>query len=252
MNARTVGAVAELTGISVRTLHHYHHIGLVVPSVRTAAGYRGYTDTDVERLHIVLGYRAAGLPLDEIRLLLDEPGVSVVDRLEHQLTVLRQRSHQLQDNIKAVEDLVAAHREGIQLTAEEQVEIFGSSAFGREYADEARERWGDTDQWQQSQRRVAELDRDDWVRITADGVALVEELAAAKRAGVVPGTAAADTLARRHRDGIEQFYECSDEMHVCLAQMYVADQRFTEYYDRAEPGLAQYVHDIIVGRSGSR
>ena len=252
MDARTVGAVADLTGVSVRTLHHYHHIGLVVPGVRTAAGYRGYTDSDVERLHIVLGYRAAGLPLDEIRVLLDESGIDTVARLEHQLTVLRQRSNQLQDNIRAVEELVAAHRQGIQLSAEEQVEIFGSAALVAEYADEARDRWGATDQWRQSQRRVAELNKQDWVRITADGEALVQELAAAKRAGVAPGSAVADTLARRHREGIELFYDCSDEMHVCLAQMYVADQRFTEYYDRAEPGLAQYVHDIIVGRSGSR
>ncbi|MDT5191068.1 MAG: MerR family transcriptional regulator, thiopeptide resistance regulator, partial [Mycobacterium sp.] len=71
MDANTVGTIAELSGISVRTLHHYDHIGLVVPRVRTAAGYRGYTDADVERLHLVLVYRAVGLPLDEIRTLLD-------------------------------------------------------------------------------------------------------------------------------------------------------------------------------------
>jgi DNA-binding transcriptional MerR regulator len=57
MDANTVGAVAALTGVSVRTLHHYDHIGLVVPSVRTPAGYRGYTDADIERLHLVLVYR---------------------------------------------------------------------------------------------------------------------------------------------------------------------------------------------------
>ncbi len=57
MDAKTVGAVAALTGVSVRTLHHYDHIGLVVPSVRTPAGYRGYTDADIERLHLVLVYR---------------------------------------------------------------------------------------------------------------------------------------------------------------------------------------------------
>ena len=72
MDANTVGAVAALTGVSVRTLHHYDHIGLVVPSVRTPAGYRGYTDADIERLHLVLVYRSVGMPLDEIRTLLDD------------------------------------------------------------------------------------------------------------------------------------------------------------------------------------
>ena len=248
MDARTVGAVAELTGVSVRTLHHYDHIGLVVPSVRTAAGYRRYTDSDVERLHLVLVYRTAGLPLEEIRVLLDGADVNIVDRLERQLALLRQRSIQLQDNIKAVEELMSAHRRGIQLTAEEQVEIFGTTAFGEEYADEARERWGDTDAWQQSQRRVAALSKDDWIRIKDEDAALLEDLAAAKRAGVRPGSTGANALARRHRAGIDRFYDCSDEMHLCLAQMYISDERFTAYYDGVEPGLAQYVHDIVAAR----
>ena len=81
MDANTVGAVATLTGVSVRTLHHYDHIGLVVPSVRTAAGYRGYTDADIERLHLVLVYRSVGMPLDEIRALLDDPGADVLAHL---------------------------------------------------------------------------------------------------------------------------------------------------------------------------
>ena len=110
MDANTVGAVAALTGLSVRTLHHYDHVGLVVPSVRTPAGYRGYTDADIERL---------------------------------------------QRTIKAVEELMNARRKGIQLTAEEQVEIFGTTAFGEEYAAEAGQRWGERDAWKQSLQRFS-------------------------------------------------------------------------------------------------
>src|SRR6478752_7589424 len=146
MDVRTVGNVAALTGLSVRTLHHYDHIGLVVPGVRTPAGYRGYTDADVERLHLVLVYRAAGLPLDEIRVLLDDPEVDGLTRLRRQHALLLERAEGLQRSIRAVEELMDAHRSGIQLTAEEQVEIFGTTAFGEEYAVEAEQRWGDTDE----------------------------------------------------------------------------------------------------------
>ncbi len=246
MDARTVGAVATLTGVSVRTLHHYDHIGLVVPSVRTPAGYRGYTDTDVERLHLALVYRAVGLPLDEIRTLLDDAGAEVVAHLQRQHALLTERADRLNDMITAVEDLMNAHRRGIQLSAEEQVEIFGSTAFGSEYAPEAEQRWGDTDAWAQSQRRTARFTKDDWVRIKADGDALVQALAEAKRAGVAPGSPHANELAARHRASIEQFYDCGDDMHRCLVQMYLADERFTRYYDDAEPGLAQFLHDIVV------
>ena len=246
MDANTVGAVAAVTGVSVRTLHHYDHIGLVVPSVRTPAGYRGYTDADIERLHLVLVYRSVGMPLDEIRALLDEPSADVLGHLRRQHGLLLEQAERLQRTIKAVEELMNAHRQGIQLTAEEQVEIFGTTSFGEEYAAEAENRWGDTDAWKQSQQRVSQFSKQDWIAIRAEVDALLEALAQARRGGVKPGSAEANELAARHRSSIERFYDCGDEVHHNLVQMYLADERFTRYYDDVEPGLAQFVHDIVV------
>jgi len=246
MDAKTVGAVAALTGVSVRTLHHYDHIGLVVPSVRTSTGYRGYTDADIERLHLVLVYRSVGMPLDEIRALLDDPGADELEHLRRQHTLLLEQADRLQHTIKAVEELMNAHQQGIQLTAEEQIEIFGTTAFSEEYAAEAEERWGETDAWKQSQQRVSRLSKQDWVAIKAEGDALLDALAQAKRDGLEPGSDAANELAARHRASIERFYDCGDQMHRNLVQMYLADERFTRYYDDVEPGLAQFLHDIVV------
>jgi MerR family transcriptional regulator, thiopeptide resistance regulator len=246
MDAKTVGAVAELTGVSVRTLHHYDRIGLVVPSIRTPAGYRGYTDADIERLHLVLVYRSVGMPLGQIRTVLDDPGVDVLEHLRHQHALLSEQAERLQHTIKAVEELMNSHRKGIQLTAEEQVEIFGTTAFGGEYAAEAEQRWGKTDAWNQSQHRVSQFSKQDWIEIKAEGDALLADLAQAKRDGIRPGSAEANELAARHRASIERFYDCGDEMHRCLAEMYLADARFTRYYDDVEPGLARFVHDIVV------
>jgi len=246
VDANTVGAVATLTGVSVRTLHHYDHIGLVVPSVRTPAGYRGYTDADIERLHLVLVYRSVGLSLDEIRTLVDDSSADVVEHLRRQRELLLEQADRLQHTIKAVEELMNAHRSGIQLTAEEQVAIFGTTAFSEEYAAEAEERWGDTDAWKQSQQRVSKFTNQDWLDIKAEGDALLEALAQAKRDGVEPGSAEANKLAARHRASIERFYDCGDEMHRNLVEMYLADERFTRYYDDVDPGLAQFVHDIVV------
>jgi MerR family transcriptional regulator, thiopeptide resistance regulator len=246
MDANSVGAVAALTGVSVRTLHHYDHIGLVVPSVRTPAGYRGYTDADIERLHLVLVYRSVGMPLEDIRALLDDPSADVLEHLRRQYELLLEQADRLQHTIKAVEEMMNAHRSGIQLTAEEQVEIFGTTAFSEEYATEAEERWGNTDAWKQSQQRVSQFSKQDWIDIKADVDKLLADLAAAKRDGVEPGSVAANELAARHRGSIERYYDCDDEMHRCLVQMYLADERFTRYYDDVEPGLAQFLHDIVV------
>jgi hypothetical protein len=145
-----------------------------------------------------------------------------------------------------VEELMNAHRSGIQLTAEEQVEIFGTTAFSEEYAAEAEERWGETDAWKQSRQRVSKFGKDDWIAIKADGDALLEALAQAKRDGIEPGSVEANGLAARHRASIERFYDCAEDIHRNLVEMYLADERFTRFYDDAEPGLAQFVHDIVV------
>ena len=141
---------------------------------------------------------------------------------------------------------MSAHRSGIQLTAEEQIEIFGTAAFSEGYAVEAGERWGDTDAWKQSRARVSSFTKQDWIDIKTENDALLEALAQAKRAGVEPGSADADELAARHRASIERYYDCGDEMHRSLVEMYLADERFTRYYDDVESGLAQFVHDIVV------
>ena len=248
MDAKTVGAVAALTGVSVRTLHHYDHIGLVVPSVRTPAGYRGYTDADIERLHLVLVYRSAGLQLEEIRTLLDDASADVLEHLQRQYELLLEQADRLQHTIKAVEELMSAHRSGIQLTAEEQIEIFGSAVFD-EHAAESEERWGGTQEWRQSQQRTAQMSKQDWIDFKAENDALLEALADAKRGGVAPGSAEANELTARHRANIERFYDCSDEMHRNLVEMYLADERYGRFYDDAEPGLAQFVHDIVVASS---
>lgn len=247
-NTHTVGAAAALTGVSVRTLHHYDHVGLVVPTVRTPSGYRGYTDADIERLHVVMVYRSVGLALEEIRTLLDDPSTDVFAHLRRQHELLLAQAERLNDTIKSVEELMNAHRSGIQLTAAEQVEIFGTTAFDDEYADEAQDRWGNTEAWKQSAQRVPSFTKQDWIEIKAEGDELLAALALAKRDGVAPGSLQAGELADRHRASIDRFYDCDDEMHRCLAEMYLADERFTKYYEDVEPGLAQFVHDVIMAR----
>ncbi|WP_082778099.1 MerR family transcriptional regulator [Tsukamurella pseudospumae] len=244
-----VGVIARMTGVSVRTLHHYDEIGLVPPSARTRAGYRAYSDADVERLHRVLMYRELGFPLEQIATLLDDPSADAMAHLEQQRKLLTERIDRLHRMVAAVEDMMNSKKQGIQLTAEEQTEIFGDNWMGDEYAEEAQQRWGETDEWKQSAERTRHFSKADWQAIKADTDALEAALADGLARGVAPGTVEAGELAEQHRASIEKFYDCSYEMQVCLAQMYVADERFTKHYDDIAPGLAQYVHDVIVANA---
>lgn len=245
----TVGTIARMVNVSVRTLHHYDQIGLVVPSQRSTSGYREYTDADVERLHRVLTYREVGFALEQIATLLDDPTSDPVAHLRAQRDLLTDRIDRLHRMVVAVEDMMNAKKQGIQLTAAEQAEIFGDNWTGDEYAAEAEQRWGDTDAWQQSQQRTAQYTKDDWKQIKEAADQLESDVAQAMSDGIAPGSREANALAERHRDSINRFYDCGHEMQVCVAQTYISDPRFTAHYEGVASGLAQYLHDIIVANA---
>ncbi|WP_070380091.1 MerR family transcriptional regulator [Rhodococcus sp. WMMA185] len=245
----TVGVVGRLVGVSVRTLHHYDEIGLVTPSGRTPSGYRSYSDADVERLHQVLTYRELGFPLEEIAALLDDPDVDALSHLQRQHALLGERIDRLHQMVAAVEKMMEAKSMGIALTPEEQHEIFGDDWRGEEYATEAEERWSESTAWKQSQQRTAKLNKQDWRRIKAEIDALETRFAQAMAEGVEPGSDRANALAEEHRAGVSKFYDCDHTMQVNLAEMYVADARFRQHYEKVAPGLAQYVRDVIVANA---
>ncbi len=244
--ALTVGQVAERFAMTVRTLHHYDEIGLLRPSRRSAAGYRLYTDSDITRLQHVVVYRRLGFALEDIAVVLDDPGADVSAHLRRQRDAVMSRLDELSDLVVAIDRALEAEMSGTRLTREEQQELFGDD-FSEEYQVEARERWGDTEEWKQSQARTARYTKSDWQAIKAEGDAVNDAFVAAKRSGAAPDSPAALAAAAAHGRHIEdRFYDLSPEMHRCLAQMYVGDERFTKHYDDLEPGLAQYVHDAIV------
>lgn len=240
----TVGQVATLAGVTVRTLHHYEQIALLVPGDRTAAGYRQYAAADLDRLSQILFYRELGFPLDEISTLLDDPDADPAEHLRRQHTLLTARLQRLQAMVDAVTKEMKAQMSGINLTPEEKLEIFGDH-LPEEYAEEAQQRWGDSAEWAQSTERTARFTKEDWIRIKAETDELEGRMVAALASGVDPASTEATALAEEHRAGIGNFYDCSFHMHRCLGDMYLADERFTKYYEDKATGLAQWLRDAI-------
>ena len=241
---RTVGQVAEQFDVTVRTLHHYDEIGLLSPSERSPAGYRLYTGTDVTRLQHIVVYRRLGFGLEEIRLLLADPA-SVEEHLRRQRAAVMSRLDEMRDLVTAIDQALEKERTGMRLTEKEQRELFGEG-YCDEYAAEAEQRWGDTDAWRQSQQRTSRYTKDDWVAVKAEQDAVNTAFVAAMRAGEPPTGERAMDVAEAHRQLIQdRFYDLTPEFHRGLADMYVADPRFTKTYEDVAPGLAQYVHDAV-------
>ncbi|MEU6556942.1 MerR family transcriptional regulator [Streptomyces sp. NPDC046915] len=245
----SVGQVAGFAGVTVRTLHHYDDIGLLTPSERSHAGHRRYGDADLDRLQQILFYRELGFPLDEVAVLLDDPDVDPRAHLRRQHELLTARIERLSKMAEAVEHAMEARKMGINLTPEERFEVFGDKD-PTQYADEAEERWGGTREWAESQRRAARYTKDDWKRIQAEVDAWSERYAALVGAGEPPAGEAAMELAEEHRQHIVRwFYECPYEMHRCLAEMYVSDERFKAFYDSMRPGLAEHLKEAILANA---
>lgn len=248
----SVGAVARLTGVTVRTLHHYDEIGLLSPGERTAAGYRRYSEADLERLQQILGYRELGFPLEQIATILADRSADPIVHLRRQHALLLDRLERLRKMVDAIEFMMEAQQMGIKLTAQERFEVFGDFDPDQ-YAQEAHERWGGTDAYRESQRRVASYTKQDWQRIKAETEGLYRRLAEAMAAGVPASDQTAMDLAEEHRRQISQwFYECGYEIHRGLGEMYVTDARFTETIDAHTPGLARYLRDAIVANAARR
>ena len=244
-----VGAVARMAGVTVRTLHHYDEIGLLRPTGRSEAGYRRYTEVDLERLQRILFYRELEFGLDQIKEAMADGDADALDHLRRQHRLLQDRIERLRRLADAVAKAMEAHQMGIILTPQERLEVFGD--FDPDaYAAEADERWADTDAYRESARRATRYTKADWARIKAEGGAVTELLAAAMRARLPADGPEAMDAAEAHRRQIDEaFYPCSYEMHAGLAEMYLADPRFTATYEAVAPGLAQYVHDAILANA---
>ncbi len=237
--------VARLTGVSIRTLHHYDAIGLLVPGGRTAGGYRLYTDADLLRLQQILIGRELGLPLEEIRRSLDDPRFDRKAALLDQRQRLRDRARQAEGMIRAIETALAA-LDGGATTGDIAMEDLFDGFDPSRYEDEARQRWGDTNAFAESEKRTRRYTPDDWKALKAEQGAVYELAAAALKAGKAPTSSDAMDIAERHRLGIDRwFYPCSHTMHQGLASMYESDDRFRQTIDKYGEGLTTFLAEAI-------
>jgi DNA-binding transcriptional MerR regulator len=245
---RTIGEVAELAGVSVRTLRHYDELGLLRPSARSDSGYRLYAHADLTRLQEILVWRQLGFPLGEIKSMLDAPGHDRVGAIRRQRQLAEAERDRLSAVIRALDTALEAHENGTH--AEEQTMFKG---FDHErYEAEARERWGATDAYAESARRTALYGEAQWRQIHAEQEELVAEFARLLRAGDPATGEAARATAERHRNHIDRwFYPCPPDLHRALGEMYATDERFARNYERAAPGLAEFVREAIAANAGT-
>ena len=241
----TVSRVAELAHVTVRTLHHYDEIGLLVPSGRAPNGYRLYGDEDLARLQQILLFRQLGFGLDAIGQLLDATVYERKRALEAQRELLLEQRDRTDSIIRGVEAAIKAIEEGVPVDKDEMFEGFDGFDAG-EYAEEAEARWGQSDAYKESMKRTRSYSKDQWAEIQGELDGILARMVAAKESGLAPDSEDAMDLAEEHRGHIDRwFYPCSHAMHGGLAAMYTGDPRFAAFFNQRGEGMAEFVQRAI-------
>jgi len=240
-SACTVGDVSRLAHVSVRTLHHYDEIGLLVPSVPSDAGYRLYTPEDLGRLQQILFYRELGFGLQRIRDLMADPAFDPGEALLEQRGLVAARIDRLRALLALIDRTMASRRGVIRMSKEELFAVFGDFDPA-EHEDETRRRWGDTDAYRESARRCAGYTGQDWKRFKSESDEVNAGIAAVMDEGLAPDHPRTLEAVERHRLLIDRwFYPCSRTMHAELGRMYVTDPRFSATFEKVRPGMAELI-----------
>lgn len=222
---KTVHEVSRVAGVSVRTLHHYDAIGLLKPTEVTSAGYRLYDESALRRLQTILLFRELQFPLKDIKAMIDQPGFD-------QTTALKDQIHLLELQREHLDGLIAFARKleengGTKM----DFSVFDHSEYDR-YAEEAKEKWGGTDAYQEYSSR-SEQQTDDSKKSAAEGLmAVFEKFGKVKH--LKPSSEEAQALVKELQQFItDNFYTCTQQILAGLGQMYTGDDRFRKNIDSA-------------------
>lgn len=235
---KTVKEVSALTGVSVRTLHHYDAIGLLKPAKVTEAGYRLYDEQDLRRLQTILLLRELEFPLKEIKQILDAPGFDPVAALEQQIRLLELRREHL--------DKLIDHAKALQRTGGNfmKFDAFDDSKIDA-YAAEAKAKWGKTEAYKEFQQKTQGQSKEQQ-RKDGDGLmAIFAEMGKIRE--LSPESEEAQALIRKLQTYItDHYYTCTLQILKGLGQMYIAGDSMTDNINAAGgPGTAEFAHRAI-------
>lgn len=234
----TVKQLAEMAGVSVRTLHYYDQIGLLAPSDRSEAGYRMYGRAQLLRLQQILFFKELDFPLEKIRAILDDPAFDTLSALRnHRLLLLKQAERTallLQTIDKTIRKLT---EDDMKMTDDELYEGFTPEQIER-YEREVQENF-DPGLVQESKRRLGQMNKAQWQSVKAEGDEVTRLIAGL--ADHAPEDARVQALIARHHAWIENFYPASAAVYRGLGQMYAEHEEFRAHYEKVRPGLADFM-----------
>jgi DNA-binding transcriptional MerR regulator len=241
--AYTVKQLADLAGVSPRTLHYYDEIDLLSPSSVASNGYRRYDTAAVIRLQQILFYKELGLSLKEIKVLLDTPGFDVLAALEAHKSRLEQKAGRILELLDTVENTIKHLKGEITMSDSDLFKGF-DEAQQKEYEKEVVERWGaDNPAYLQSKRRWGSYSEAQKAEILAEGQAIT--LGLVEHIEQDPAGPAVQALVARQHQWVNRFWDCSVVQFEALGEGYASDPKFSAMYQSFHPDLPEFLFKAI-------
>lgn len=243
-----VKEVADMAGVSVRTLHHYDQIGLLKPQSVTSAGYRLYTDSDLETLQQILFFKELDFNLQEIKEIIQDPSFDRACALRTHRELLIEKKNRLERIIQSVENTMEWIEGGITMNKKEMFNGFDMTEIDKhkeKYAEETRQKYGQSDAYKESEKKTSGYSKDDWARVMGRAGEIYERLASLMEKH--PSDPQVQEVIGEWRQHItDSFYNCTPEIFRGLAEVYVCDERFTANIDKFKEGLAQFMSEAMI------
>lgn len=250
----SIQKLSQMAGISSRTLRYYDEIGILKPARINSSGYRVYGKAELDRLQQILFYRELGLHLEGIREIVTAPGFNAYQALlDHHERLLDQKKR-LDLLISNVEKTIAASEGRIAMKDSEKFEGFKQKMIDdneKKYGEEARAKYGD-EEVDLANQKLKGMSQEQYAEFETLSSSLNDTLKAAMASGD-PGGELGQKAADLHRQWLSYSWgSYSKEAHAGLAQMYVCDERFSEYYDKIQAGAAIFLRDAILIYTGMK
>ena len=250
----TIQKLANLAGVSTRTLRYYDEIGILKPARINSSGYRIYGQEEVNTLQQILFYRELGVGLDSIKDIVTAPSFDGAKALREHREKLLEKKERLDLLIANVDKTIAVTEGRITMSNKEKFEGFKKKMVEeneKKYGKEIREKYG-KDKVEASNAKVMNMTEEQYQEVTALAEQVHTTLAEAFKTGD-PAGELAQKAADLHKQWLTYYWkEYSKEAHAGLAQMYVDDERFTAYYDKEQPGTAGFLRDAILIYTGQK
>jgi|SRR5699024_11138201 len=244
----TVNQLAKMSGVSGRTLRYYDQIDVLKPEKMNASGYRIYGEKQVDLLQQILFYRELEVSLDNIKEIIYQPEFDQTEALKNHYEKLQEKRARLDKIMATIERTIASREGGMPMQDKEKFEGFKMKLIDeneQKYGETIREQYGD-EIVDQSNAKLRGMSEEDYEAMTKLSNEIFDLLEKAYKTGN-PASDAAHELAKKHKEWLlHSWPSYSKEAHAGLVKMYVADERFTAYYDKAVEGGTKFLRDAVL------